>query len=108
MRCPRVCYLVWPLAAALAIAPPHSQAPAPNPPATAPTIKVETRVVLVDVVVTDDQGNAIVGLDKKNFQITEEGAPQIISSFEEHKSAQPTQIKLPQMPANVFTNFPTS
>ena len=108
MRFPRVCYLVWPLAAAFAIAPLHSQSPASNSSATAPTIKVVTRVVLVDVVVTDDQGDAIVGLEKKNFQITEEGAPQIISSFEEHKSAQPVQIKLPQMPANVFTNFPTS
>jgi VWFA-related protein len=108
MRRRRVCYLVWALAAAIAVAPLDSQVPTPNAPATAPTIKVETRVVVVDVVVTDDHGDAIVGLDKKNFQINEEGAPQIISSFEEHKSAQPVQIKLPQMPANVFTNFPNS
>ena len=108
MRCRRVCFLVWPLTAAFATAPILSQTPAPNPSSGAPTIKVETRVVLVDVVVTDDKGEAVAGLNKKDFQITEEGAPQAISSFEEHKSVQPVQIKLPQMPPNVFTNFPTT
>ena len=107
MRRQRICYLIWPLGAAFAIASLHSQTPAPHPSNT-PKIKVETRVVLVDVVVTDEQGDAIVGLNKSTFQITEEGAPQIISSFEEHKSAQPVQVKLPQMPPNVFTNFPTA
>ncbi len=108
MRSRRICYLIWPLAAAFAVAPLHSQSPAPNASATAPTIKVETRVVLLDVVVTDNKGEAVVGLTNKDFQITEQGMPQSISSFEEHKSAQPVQIKVPQMPANVFSNFPTT
>jgi VWFA-related protein len=108
MRSRRIYYLLWPLAAGFAIAPLHSQAPAPNPPATAPTIKVETRVVLLDVVVTDSKGEAVAGLTNKDFQVTEEGALQAISSFEEHKTTQPVQIKLPQMPPNVFSNFPTT
>ncbi len=108
MRSRRFCYLTWPLAAACAIAPLHSQAPAPNASAAAPTIKVETRVVLLDVVVTDNKGEAVLGLTNKDFEVTEEGAPQTISSFEEHKSAQPAQIQPPQMPPNVFSNFPTA
>jgi len=108
MRSRRFCYLIWPLAAVFAIVPLHSQAPAPNASPTSPTIKVETRVVLLDVVVTDNKGEAVSGLIDKDFQILEEGKPQSISSFEEHKTAQPVQIKVPQMPANVFTNFPTT
>ena len=104
----RIRYLLWPLTAAFAIAPLHSQAPAPNPPATSPSIKVETRVVLLDVVVTNHKGEAVAGLTIKDFQVTEESAPQTISSFEEHKSVQPVQIKLPQMPPNVFSNFPST
>jgi VWFA-related protein len=108
MSCRRIAYLCWSLAAALAVAPLHSQAPAPDSKRVGPAIKVETRVVLLDVVVTDDKGEAVAGLNKKDFQIMEEGAPQAISSFDEHKSVQPVQIKLPQMPPNVFTNFPTT
>jgi hypothetical protein len=108
MRSRRVLCLALLLAAAFAIAPLQSQVPAPNASSTSPTIKVETRVVLLDVVVTDNKGEAVVGLTNKDFQITEEGMPQSISSFEEHKSAQPVQIKVPQMPANVFSNFPTT
>src|SRR5271167_2978567 len=108
MRQRRVCYVVWPLAAAFAIAPLHSQAPAPNSPPTAPAIKVETRVVVLDVVVTDNKGEPVAGLTNKDFQVTEESAPQTISSFEEHKTAQPVPIKSAQMPPNVFSNFPTA
>src|SRR5271165_4869265 len=106
MRKPRIYYIFWPLAAAFVIASLHSQTP--NPPATAPTIKVETRVVLLDVVVTDNKGEPVAGLTNKDFQVTEEGAPQTISSFDEHKTTQPVQIKVPQMPPNVFSNFPTT
>jgi VWFA-related protein len=108
MTSPRIRYLLWPLAASFAIAPLHSQSPASNTSPTAPTIKIETRVVLLDVVVTDNKGEAVAGLTNKEFQVTEEGVPQSISSFEEHKTAQPVQIKLPQMPPNVFSNFPTT
>lgn len=108
MRFLRCACLLLPVTAAFSIAPLHSQTPPPNPAATAPAIKVETRVVLLDVVVTNNKGEAVPGLQKKNFQITEDGAPQAISSFEEHKGAQARAIKLPPMPPNVFTNFPTT
>ena len=81
---------------------------AQQPPITARAIKVETRVVLVDIVVTDKQGQAVPGLRKENFRITEDGLAQSISSFDEHKGFAPVEIKLPPMPPNVFTNFPVS
>jgi VWFA-related protein len=37
--------------------------------------RVEVREVLLDVLVTDRQGNVIVGLDKNDFQVTEDGKP---------------------------------
>lgn len=94
--------------AALAASPLASQSAPADKPKVAPAIKIETRVVLVDVVVTDDQGDTVAGLTKNDFQLTDEGAPQLISAFEEHKGVQPVQIKLPPMPPNVFTNFPTA
>jgi VWFA-related protein len=70
-------------------------------------IKSEVRIVLVDVVVTDINGRPVGGLRKEDFQVAEDGRPQTISFFEEHKGAAPTTISLPPMPANVFTNYPT-
>jgi len=52
-------------------------AAAPN----APTIKVESRVVLVDTVVTDKQGNYLRDLTMKDFKVWEDNKEQIITSF---------------------------
>lgn len=60
----------------------------------------------MDVVVTDGKGQSVDGLSKKSFSIVENGSPQTISSFEEHKPGPTTPIELPAMPPNVFTNFP--
>src|SRR5580698_719695 len=62
---------------------------------TVPTIKTEVRRVLVDVVVTNDKGEAVTGLHQADFEVLEDGKPQTISTFEEHHGAPPTQIKLP-------------
>jgi VWFA-related protein len=63
---------------------------------------------VVDVTVTDKKGQSVPGLHKDDFQISEDGGPQIVTSFEEHKGAAPNEIKLPPIPPNVFTNFPTA
>jgi VWFA-related protein len=105
MRRRRISYLFWPLAAAFAIAPLHSQAPAPNPPATAPTIKVETRVVLLDVVVTNHKGETIPGLRQEDFSIVEDGKPQTLSAFDEHSRHNASPVDLPSLPPNVYTNM---
>ena len=73
-----------------------------------PKIKVETRVVLVDVVVTNAKGDPVLDLKQDAFRIAEDGAAQTISSFEEHKLDRSEPVALPLMPSNVFTNFPTA
>ena len=45
------------------------------------TIKVETRVVLVDTVVTDKHGNYIRDLEAKDFKVWEDGKEQPVTSF---------------------------
>ena len=73
------------LAAALCLAPAalvaQSDQPTPSEPAAQeqPQGQFEGRVdvneVLLDVLVTDRKGNVIVGLDKSDFQVTEDGKP---------------------------------
>ncbi len=87
----------------------EQEPPVPVPvPTQGPSIKVESRIVVVDVVVTDKQGQSVPGLRKDDFHLSEDGGPQIVSSFEEHKGAAPNETKLPPMPPNVFSNFPTA
>ena len=106
MRSRRVCCLVWLLSAATAIAPLHSQTLAPTLPGTAPTIKVEARVVLLDVVVTDHKGETIPNLRREDFYIEEDGKPQSLSAFDEHSRHNAPSRNLPTLPANVYTNMP--
>ena len=56
-----------------------SQAPTPPPPET--SISVESNLVNVDVVVTDQDGDVLTGLTKSNFRISDEGQPQQITNF---------------------------
>ena len=92
------------LGAAIA-ASPQSQTAAPGK-QSVPTFKAKARLVLLDVVVTNNNGEPVTGLKKEDFELSEDGKPQFASSFEEHKGAPPTQTKLPPMPPNVYTNFP--
>jgi VWFA-related protein len=92
----------------LLVFPLHSQTAAPDSGNTVATIKSKVRLVLVDVVVTNGKGDAVTGLQKQDFEILEDGRPQIISTFEEHHGAPPTQIKVPPMPPHVYTNFPVT
>ena len=83
-----------------------------NPPSDSATpvttIKTKVRRVLVDVVVTNDKGDAVTGMHKEDFEVLEDGKPQKITSFEEHHGAAPTLIKLPPLPPHVYTNFPVT
>ena len=71
-------------------------------------IKVQTRLVQVDVVVTKEKDQAVPGLRKEDFQILEDGDAQTISFFEEHKGVAPTRVELAPTEANEFSNYPTS
>jgi VWFA-related protein len=61
------------------------QAPAQAPPSTQqtppPTFKAEVEYVEVDALVTDEQGQFVRDLTIDDFQISEDGRPQKISSF---------------------------
>ena len=46
------------------------------------TIRVSSRVVVLDVVVTDKQGNVVTGLKKEDFHVTEADEPQTVRDFE--------------------------
>src|ERR1700722_14328426 len=72
----------------VAQAPPQEQAaPAPAPaaaaePQTSPVvIKKESRLVLVDAVVTDKKGNYTKDLSDKDFKIYEDNKEQHVASF---------------------------
>jgi VWFA-related protein len=79
----------------------------PAPPAQpVPTVRVTTRAVLVDVIVTDKNGNPVSGLKQDAFTLLEQGKPQSISYFEEHVGTPPSEsAELPTLPPNVFSNF---
>jgi len=85
----------------------RSQTPAPPPEVTNPTIKVSTRLVVVDVIVASRKGDPIGGLSVSSFKILEGGVPQKISAFEEHRAMAIVPTALPPMPPNVFTNVPS-
>jgi VWFA-related protein len=80
---------------------------APNslPQASAPSIKVETRVVLIDVVVTNHKGETIPNLHQEDFHIEENGKPQTLSAFDEHSRHNAPPLDLPALPPNVYTNM---
>ena len=67
---------VWFLAGAVAQA---QQAGAPA--ASGTVIRTETRLVLVDTVVTDKKGAPVTDLTEKNFKVWEDGKEQPITSF---------------------------
>jgi len=48
----------------------------------APSFPAEVELVTVDVVVVDDHGDPVTGLDAGDFEVLEDGAPQLIDSFE--------------------------
>src|SRR5919204_2936032 len=73
----RIAALAILLAGAVLIA---GQAPPPAGPQQ-PTFKAQVEYVEVDVLVTDQQGNFVRGLNKEDFQVLEDGKPQTVSTF---------------------------
>jgi VWFA-related protein len=85
---------------------PLAQSESSNPGAT---LKLTSRSVLVDVVVEDGKGEPVLTLPQKHFEVLEDGKPQKIDFFEEHKGRAivPGALPpLPAMPPNVYTNVP--
>lgn len=89
----------------------QSSSPAQTQPAT-PTIRTTTRLVTVDVVVTEN-GHTVQGLSKDAFRIVENGKEQETKNFDEHTyaagpsagaSTAATQKSAAALPAHVYSN----
>ncbi len=94
------------LVLASAMAQSQAQQPGQDAEASYPSLQVNARAVVVDVIVTDSSGKPITGLSKDAFAVTEQGKPQTISFFEENVPAKPAgPAEMPKMPPDVFTNF---
>ncbi|MFQ5723553.1 MAG: VWA domain-containing protein, partial [Terriglobia bacterium] len=76
----------------------------PSQPSAA-VLRVTTRLVLVDVVVRDKDGNPVRDLTKEDFVLLEEGEPQEIATFSFKQPGQQAPPP-PPLPPNVFTNRP--
>ncbi len=77
-------------------------ATAPNAPPAEPlaTIRISTKAVVVDVVVTDNKGRPIKGLHQQDFQLAEDGKAQDMRSFREIRGPDdPTAAELNPVPA---------
>jgi VWFA-related protein len=94
---------------AAAVAEPPADAPLvveqPLPSTATPNLKLDTRLTVEDVTVTDAKRKPVHGLERSDFTIEEDGKPQPIRDFEEYGverlSPQPAE---PQLPANTYSN----
>jgi|GEM_PF-312729 len=98
-------------------APSSASATSPNTSPTA-TIRVNTRLVQFDVVVTDNQGRPVKDLKESDFTVLQDGQPQTVRAFEVHAPATVDRAAAPgasasakpvsaALPANTFSNVPT-
>ena len=73
---------VTPPAAAAGTGTPAAEGQAAPPPTAANTLHVTSRLVILDAVVVDKQGNAVTGLTRDQFQVQEDGEDQAVRNFE--------------------------
>ncbi len=104
------CFSFLPLAVILGLVPPaEAAAPAAPSQTDTPVYKARAREVVVDVVVTNGNGEPVSGLLAKDFVVMEDGKPQTVDYFEEHlaRTLPPGAVEpLPPMPVGVYTNVP--
>jgi VWFA-related protein len=70
-----------------------------------PTFRSQTRVVLVDVIVSDNKGQFVPGLKAEAFTVQEDRKPQRISGFNVHRYEAPRALPALHLPTNQYTNF---
>ncbi|HSP35246.1 MAG TPA: VWA domain-containing protein [Thermoanaerobaculia bacterium] len=63
--------------------------------------RIEVQAVLIDTVVTDNHGNQILGLDRSDFVVTEDGKPQTIDSVDYFTTRKLLNAKEANAPFNV-------
>jgi VWFA-related protein len=69
------------------------------------TLQVNSRVVLTDVTVTDKQGNPITGLTENDFRLLDNGKPQKLASFEEHRQQAPQLTEASATPGRFSNDY---
>ncbi|HEY4356688.1 MAG TPA: VWA domain-containing protein [Acidobacteriaceae bacterium] len=89
---------------------PAQQAAALTSSQSAPTavLHTGTKLVVVDVVVTDKNGNPVHGLQRSDFVVSESHEAQQVRAFEEYSTttAKPaTFSKTPKLPEGMFTDY---
>src|SRR6185369_1608918 len=74
------------------------------------TFSTTSRNVVLDVIVTDSAGKPIHGLTAHDFTVLENGTPQPVKGFEEHRPDAPSsKPTIPvQLPADTYTNYVSS
>jgi VWFA-related protein len=84
-------------------------ASSPDPEASSYVLRQNVRRVVLDVVVTDNEGRSVHGLQPDDFTVLENGVKQPVRSFEPHQFNSPTGVtppKLPPLPTNTYVNLP--
>ena len=75
------------------------------PDSSVPTLKVSTRLTLVDVTVTDAKGHPVHGLTQADFTVKEDGKPQPIKNFEAFgRDKLLNASSAPPLPPDVYSN----
>ena len=70
-----------------------------------PTLKVQSKLTIEDVTVTDAKDKPVHGLTQGDFTVKEDGKPQAIKNFEEYGSEQPqAQAPPPKLPPDTYSN----
>jgi VWFA-related protein len=82
------------------------QAQTPPSELPVPTIRANTRMIVINVVATDKAG-AVTDLTADDFSVTEDGNPQKLSAFGFEKPALSEQTGAEPLPPNVYTNRPS-
>jgi VWFA-related protein len=82
----------------------HAQTVADAGQARVPTLNVDTKAVILEVVVTRGVDEPVKGLHQGDFQVTEDGAPQAVKFFAEHGESSSAPTEQATLPPNVFTN----
>lgn len=75
------------------------------------TFTTTSRNVVLDVLVTDKNGNPVHGLKAHDLTIQENGVPQHVKGFEEHRTDAPLSAKpasAVKLPPDTYTNYVTS
>jgi VWFA-related protein len=85
----------------------QNAATTPAPVAQSPgVLRANTRLVVVDLVATQEHGGAVADLKQEDFTVTENGVPQKIATFNFWKPAAHPQPVQRQLPPGVISNSP--